>query len=111
MKKKSEEFPPSLQRFIKKYTEVWGNYEKLGVACNNAGPLKEKCLLLIKMAINGAQGLETPLKTHARKALKAGVTPEEIRHALIQLLPATGIASMMRALRWAEQVIGKKMGM
>lgn len=27
-----------------------------------------------------------------------------------QLLPATGIANMMRALRWAEQVIGKKMG-
>lgn len=108
MKKKVEEFPPSLQIFIKRYPEIWGNYEKLGVACNDAGPLPEKCLLLIKIAINGAQGLETPLKTHVRKALKTGATPKEIRHALIQLLPAAGIANMMRALRWAEQVIKGK---
>lgn len=99
-----EGLPKSLQEFIKKYPLVWDAHEKMGVACKNAGPLEEKYLQMIKLAISGLQMHETAFKTHVRRAITAGAKAEEVEHAIMQLLPIAGLNTMMIAMNWAKQV-------
>jgi len=106
MAERREGLPKSLQDFIKKYPQVWEAHEKLGVACKKAGPLEEKYVQLIKLALSGLQMHETAFKTHVRGALRAGAKPAEIEQTILQLLPTAGINSMMIAMNWAKDVIG-----
>ncbi len=95
--------PPTLQRFIETHPDVWSAHEKLGVECAKAGPLTEKIIQLVKLAITGSQMLETAFKTHVQKAAAAGATRAEIEHAIIQLLPIVGMGRTMMALKWCHE--------
>jgi len=98
-----EELPPTLRDFIKAHPEVWSAHEKLGIESAKAGPLSEKQVQLIKLAVTGSQMLETAFKTHVRKAVGAGATRAEIEHAIIQLLPLVGMGRMMMAMKWYQE--------
>jgi len=102
---KREGLPKSLQEFIRKYPQVWEAHEKLGIACKKAGPLEEKYLQMIKLAISGLQVHETAFKTHVRAAMRAGAKAEEVEHAIVQLLPTAGLNATMIAMNWAKQVM------
>ncbi len=95
--------PPTLQHFIETHPDVWSAHEKLGVECAKTGPLTEKIIQLVKLAITGSQMLETAFKTHVHKAAAAGATRAEIEHAIIQLLPIVGMGRTMMALKWYHE--------
>ncbi|MBI5746762.1 MAG: carboxymuconolactone decarboxylase family protein [Nitrospirae bacterium] len=105
-----KELPKSLQAFIKTHPKVWEAHQMLGVACKDSGPLNDKTLELIKIGISGARENMTSFKTHVRLALRAGVSKDEIEHTILQLLPATGINTMMMELLWAREVIADEKG-
>lgn len=105
---KISDAPTTLQAFIKKYPDLWKTYNNIGKICFENGPLPEKTLELIKISIHGANGMFTPFKTHVRKALKAGATPEEIEHVILQLLTSRGISQVMMCMKWAEEIIKDK---
>ncbi len=97
--------PKRFQKFTEDYPEVANSYEALGTAVHNAGPLDEKTRALIKLAISTGARLEGAVHSHTRKALKSGVTPEEMRHAVLLALPTIGLPSMMAALSWIDDII------
>jgi alkylhydroperoxidase/carboxymuconolactone decarboxylase family protein YurZ len=45
--------------------------------------------------------------SHARRALEAGATAEEIRHAVISITSTIGFPNARAALSWADDVLGK----
>src|SRR3989304_8143542 len=98
-----EGLPSTLQRFIKAYPDVWSAHEKLGTETAKAGPLSEKEIQLIKLAVTGSQMLETAFKTHVQKAVDAGATRSEIEHAIIQLLPIVGMGRTMMVMKWYHE--------
>jgi len=100
-----QSLPESLRRFIEKHPEVWEHHEKLGIACLKGGPLPDKTVRIIRMSVSAALGRETAFKTHVRSALKAGATPDEIEHALLQLLPICGLNMTIMTGNWAREVI------
>ena len=102
-----EGLPSTLQRFIKAYPDVWSAHEKLGIESAKAGPLGEKEIQLIKLAVTGSQMLETAFKTHVQKAVEAGATRAEIEHAIIQVLPLVGMGRTMMAMKWYQETLGK----
>jgi len=91
---------------MKDFSEVGNAYEALGNAVHNAGPLDDKTRALIKLAISTGAKMEGAVHSHVRKALKAGVSKEEIRHAVLLSLPTIGLPSMMAALSWADDILG-----
>lgn len=103
-----EELPPTLRNFINAYPDVWSAHEKLGVECAKAGPLSEKEIQLIKLAVTGSRMLETAFKTHVQKAVEAGAARAEIEHAIIQLLPIVGMARTMMAMKWYHESRSEK---
>lgn len=82
-------------------------YETFGEEARRAGPLSDREVALVKLAISIGAGLEGAACSHARKALQAGCTPEDLRHAVLLSAPTIGFPTMMRARSWIEEVLQK----
>jgi 4-carboxymuconolactone decarboxylase len=93
--------------FVENYPQIGEAYHNLGKAVTDAGPLDKKTQLLVKIGIAIAAGLEGGTHSAARKALDAGCTPDELRHAALQCLATIGFPAMMKGLSWVDDVIGK----
>jgi AhpD family alkylhydroperoxidase len=100
--------PKRYKEFMDNYPAVGDAYEKMGEAVHQTGPLDEKTRALIKLAVSAGARLEGAVHSHARKALNAGCTKEEIRHVALLSLPTIGFPSMMAALSWIDDIIGEE---
>jgi alkylhydroperoxidase/carboxymuconolactone decarboxylase family protein YurZ len=84
--------------FKKEFPEIYARHEALGKEIHeNTGPLSEKVRWLLKIAISGACNHKRALETHIRKAKAAGVTDEEVKHALVLLIPTAGFPTFMKS--------------
>jgi len=97
--------PKRYLRFLEKYPVVGKAYEAMGDAVHNSGPLDVKTRALIKLSVSTGAKMEGAVHSHCRKALKAGCTAEEIRHAVMMSLPTIGFPSMMAALSWVDDIL------
>lgn len=97
--------PKRYVRFFEDFPEVGKAYETYGEAVATAGPLDEKTRCLMKLAMSFGARLEGGAKSHARKALEAGATSEELRHAALLAAPTLGFPQMMACLSWIDAVL------
>jgi 4-carboxymuconolactone decarboxylase len=97
--------PKRYLRFFERYPAVGSAYRSLGDAVAEAGPLDGKSRALIKLGIAIGARMEGAVHSHTRKALEAGATPEEIRHAALQSTTTIGFPNMMAALSWIDDVL------
>lgn len=100
--------PKRFLEFMTKYPEIANSYDMMGKAVADAGPLDEKTRALIKLGIAIGSGQDGATHSHARKALEAGASPDELRHACLQALTTIGFPSMMRGLANVEDVLAKE---
>ena len=99
--------PEYYANFKKKFPQIAEDFNKLAQDCHQAGPLDMKCRRLIKLGIAIGIGSEGDVQSHVIQALDEGITPDEIRHAILQTLTTAGFPQMIVAMRWAEEIIGK----
>jgi alkylhydroperoxidase/carboxymuconolactone decarboxylase family protein YurZ len=99
--------PKRFKKFTEDYPEVATAYEQLGSAVHKSGPLDEKTRALIKLAISTGARLEGAVHSHARKAVAAGCSKEEMRQTVLLALPTIGLPSMMAALSWLDDILDK----
>ena|GEM_PF-2114123 len=100
--------PSTLRQFIERYPKVWSAHESLGMECAQAGPLSDKQIQLIKIAVTGSLTLETAFKTHVQKSIQAGASKREIEHTIIQMLPILGMGKTMMAMKWYQESLSRK---
>ncbi len=99
--------PKSYQQMHRSYPEFMQAYESMGQAASQAGPLDPQSVALAKLAISIGAGLEGGTCSHARKALQAGCSVDQLRHVVLLSAQTIGFPTMMRARSWVEEVIGK----
>jgi AhpD family alkylhydroperoxidase len=99
------ELPKPFQKFTEDYTKVADAYEKLGTEIHSAGPLDEKTRALVKLSISVGSRMEGAVHSHTRKALEAGCSKEEIKHAVLLAMPTIGLPSMMAAMTWVNDIL------
>lgn len=97
--------PTVYQDFSRKYKTVWEAYDKLGAASHGAGPLSMKARELIKLAMAMGARMEGAVHSHTRRALEAGATPDEIRHAVLLGVTTLGFPATMALLTWVEDIL------
>jgi len=97
--------PQIFKNFSEKFPEINEKYAQLGSAVRNAGPLDKKTQNLIKLGIAIGANAKGAVRSHARKALAAGATKEEITHAVLLAITTTGFPNMMAAMAWVEAVL------
>ncbi len=100
--------PKRFKKFKDDFPQVAAAYETLGEAVHQAGPLDAKTRALVKLGISAGARLEGGFHSHVRKAIDAGVTKDEMVHAVLLALPTIGLPSMMAALSWIDDVLDKQ---
>ena len=102
-----DKLPNFLENVIEEYPDVWKAYQDLGEASNNAGPLDDKTLRLIKLALAIGAKSEGSVHSHARRALRQGITREELQQVALLAVTSIGWSSSMAALSWIQDVVNK----
>jgi len=97
--------PKFFRRFLENYPEVGKAYQALGEAARAAGPLSEREVALVKLGMSIGLRHEGAVHAHTRRALEAGLSPEELRHAVLLGVTTIGFPSTMAALSWVEDVL------
>lgn len=93
-------------RFKQQHPDYFAAVEALGAAVREAGPLDECQVQLVQLGAAAAIRSEGAVHSHARRALEAGASPEQVRHALLALTSTIGFPTVIAALSWAEEVMG-----
>jgi 4-carboxymuconolactone decarboxylase len=97
--------PGRFLKFKENYPKVFQAYESLGVAASESGPLNKKEIALVKLGIASGAKMEGAVHSHTRRALEAGASPEEIRHAVLLAVTTLGFPSMMAILSWVDEIL------
>ena len=61
---------------------------------------------LVKLGIAVGLCSEGSVRSHARRALEIGITPDEIRYAVLLSLTTIGFPEMNAAMKWVNTVPG-----
>ena len=88
-----------------RHPELLEAVDALGLAVGETGPLSEKARQLVQLAAAAAIRSEGAVHSHVRRAVNAGASPEEIRHAIILLTSTIGFPTVVAAMTWADDVL------
>lgn len=88
-----------------RHPEVVAAVEALRLATQTAGPLDLKTLHLIQIAGAAASMCHGSTHSHTIRALEAGATPQEVRHAVLALTSTIGFPKTAAALSWVDDVL------
>ncbi len=102
-----EKLPDFLEGVLKQYPEVWKAYQDFGETCSDAGPLDEKTVRLVKLALAVGAKSEGAVHSHTRRALKQGISPEELRQVALLAVTSIGWSPSMAALSWIQDVVDR----
>ena len=96
--------PKHFNHLAKRYPDYIAAVEHLGETVKTAGPLEPKVCELVQLAAAAATRSEGSVHSHARRALKAGATPDEVEHAIVLLTSTIGFPAVSAALSWIDDV-------
>jgi alkylhydroperoxidase/carboxymuconolactone decarboxylase family protein YurZ len=99
--------PKPYRRLAAEQPAVVAAYEKLGQAVRAAGPLSEREVALVKLAISVGARMEGAAHAHTRKALAAGIEAGALEQVALLACPTIGFPNMMAALGWVRDVTEK----
>lgn len=96
------------RKLTEKFPEVMAAVENLGTTVRDAGPIDRKTSELIQLGVAAAAQSTGSVHSHARRALQAGATMEEIQHALLLLISTIGFPKVAASLSWIDEMKEKK---
>lgn len=95
-------------RHFRKLRERFPGYidalEQLGTTTRMMGPLDDKTSQLLQLAAAAAVRSEGAVHSHARRALDAGASDEELHHALLCLTSTIGFPAVSAAMSWIDDL-------
>lgn len=97
--------PPTYRRFRADHAEVAEALDRLGTATANAGPLDARTRQLVQLGIAIAGQAEGAVRSHARRALEAGATVDELRHVVLLAISTSGFPTAMASSSWIDEVV------
>ncbi|EGJ51395.1 carboxymuconolactone decarboxylase family protein [Desulfocurvibacter africanus] len=99
-----EQLPKNFQRIKDRYGKVIALLDQARDEALKAGPLDEKTGHLVQLTACAAIRSEGGVHSHARRAMAAGATLDEIRHAVLLTIPTIGFPNVAAVLSWLEDM-------
>ena len=103
-----KDFPRHYKNLRKRFPGYFAALEGLGQEVRASGPLDEKTIELLQLATSAAVRSEGALHSHARRALAAGATRDELYQGLLALTSTIGFPAVAASVSWLEDVIKEK---
>jgi len=104
---KKSTLPKNTQSFAANYKNVWKAFQELGDQCHSAGPLDDRTRRLLKVGVAVAAQSEGAVHSAVRQAKGAGLSDNEIRHAIVLAITTIGFPRAMAAMSWADDILKK----
>lgn len=101
----SQPIPEVYRRFQQKYADIFNAYSSLGATIHSQSSLSERERALIKLGMAVGAQQEGSLHAQVRKALDAGLEPDEIRQVVLLSIPSLGFPAMMAAMTWVDDIL------
>jgi alkylhydroperoxidase/carboxymuconolactone decarboxylase family protein YurZ len=98
-------YPKHYSQMRKRYRRFFSALERLGSTARASGPLDEKTSHLLQLAAAAAIRSEGAVHSHARRALQAGASAQELEHALLLITSTVGFPTMAAAMSWLQDVL------
>jgi alkylhydroperoxidase/carboxymuconolactone decarboxylase family protein YurZ len=105
---KRDKMPQWYLHTKEKYPQFAKALEKLGETVRKEGPLDHKTSHLVQLGAAAAIRSEGAVHSHARRALQAGASVDEIHHALLLLTSTIGFPTTSAALSWVYDLLSKE---
>jgi len=100
-----KELPEFLQKVIARYPGVWEQYGNLSQEIRSLDGLDETSQNLVKLALAIGAGREGAVHSHARRAIKAGASTEQLFQVALLAITTIGWSGAMAALSWIDDVV------
>ncbi len=100
--------PKHYRRLQKRFPKVLDAVQNLGSTVRKAGPLDNKTSELIQLGVAASLGSVGSVNSHARRALHAGASEEELQHALLLLISTIGFPKVAAALSWIDEILDEQ---
>ncbi|KZX15235.1 carboxymuconolactone decarboxylase family protein [Methanobrevibacter cuticularis] len=102
---------PKLYKNIRDRFEEYGDVlAELGKISSEEGPIDKKTSHLIKLSAAAAIRSEGAVHSHAKRALAAGASEDEIYHSLILITSTIGFPTVAAAISWVDDIVYSKKG-
>ncbi|MFC2099475.1 carboxymuconolactone decarboxylase family protein [Candidatus Bipolaricaulota bacterium] len=105
MSDKEDKIPKHYRVIESNHPRVAELHRQLADAARAEGPIDPKTAHLIQLAAAVAVRSEGAVHSHARRALQAGASNAEIRHAVILLTTTLGFPAVAAAMDWLNDLI------
>ncbi|MGD1075140.1 MAG: carboxymuconolactone decarboxylase family protein [Thermodesulfovibrionales bacterium] len=102
------QYPRNYAIIQKKFSKLMKAHEEAGKLAREAGPIDAKTGNLIQLAACVALRSEGGVHSHARRAIEAGASKDEIYHTIALLITTVGFPTSASAFSWVNDIIGKK---
>lgn len=99
----SSNAPGTFRRIVKAFPAISAAHEQMARAVDSTGPLDRLTCELIKIGICVGAGLESALRSHVRRASRAGATQASIEQAIFLGMTTVGFPRATAAWSWAQQ--------
>ncbi|MEW5745000.1 MAG: carboxymuconolactone decarboxylase family protein [Nitrospirota bacterium] len=99
------QLPEQYKSIKKRFSKYFKALENFGKAAREAGPIDDKTAHLIQLAAAAAVWSQGSVHSHARRALEAGATPDELHHAIILISSTVGFPNVSAALSWVDDLL------
>ena len=99
--------PKAYTRFVERYpslSQAWDLIHEEG----ERGPLDARTQRLVKLAVSIGALREGPVHAGVRKALRMGISREEIEHVVALAASTMGMPSTVAAHSWVNDVLDAK---
>jgi 4-carboxymuconolactone decarboxylase len=101
-------YPKNYVMIQRRFSKLMKAHEETGKLAKEAGPLDAKTGNLIQLAACVAQRSEGGVHSHARRAVQAGASKDEVYHAIALLINTVGFPTIAAAFSWVNDIVEKK---
>ncbi len=100
--------PEIFKTFLEKHQDIADAYRKVGDLCSQAGPIDLKTQHLIQLGVSIGANSKGAVRSHARRALDAGASGEEVMQAVLLSGSIVGFPAMIAAYGWVQEVLSAR---
>ncbi|HWR57805.1 MAG TPA: carboxymuconolactone decarboxylase family protein [Thermodesulfovibrionales bacterium] len=101
-------YPRNYVMIQKKFAQLMKAHEEAGRLARESGPIDAKTGNLIQLAACVALRSEGGVHSHARRAMQAGASEDEIYHTIALLMNTVGFPTTAAAFSWVSDPVRKK---
>ncbi|MGC8659552.1 MAG: carboxymuconolactone decarboxylase family protein [Desulfomonilaceae bacterium] len=101
------DLPEIFIKFVEKHGDIADKFKEISELCSRAGSLGSQNQHLVQLGVSIGAGSVGAVKSHARRALEAGLSKEDIIQATLLSGTIIGFPAMIAAYSWVQEVIAQ----